>query len=102
MAAHRPGSVTPDVVRRIAGLARLRVPDPELPSLTAQLARVVDHIDQIREIPPEALPVGLPPPPTPLRADAASPGDGERALASNAPRLLHGHGVVPRVVGTAE
>ncbi len=49
-----PSSVTPEVVRKVAALARLSVAEEELPLLTAQLARIVSYIDQIREIPPRA------------------------------------------------
>jgi aspartyl-tRNA(Asn)/glutamyl-tRNA(Gln) amidotransferase subunit C len=102
MPAGHPSAVTPEVVRRIAELARLRVPDGELPQLTAQLARIVAYIDQIREIPPEALPPSAATVETPLRADLSVPGEGARALEANAASLLHGYGAVPRVVGAAE
>jgi len=39
-----------EMVRRIAALARLRVPERDLPALTGQLARIVSYIDQLKEI----------------------------------------------------
>jgi aspartyl-tRNA(Asn)/glutamyl-tRNA(Gln) amidotransferase subunit C len=89
------------VVRHIASLARLELPEGELARLTQQLARIVSYIDQLKEIPAEALAAPAPPA-TPLRADQPEPGDGPRALEENLPRALHGYGVVPRVVGEAE
>jgi aspartyl-tRNA(Asn)/glutamyl-tRNA(Gln) amidotransferase subunit C len=93
-----PSPVRPEVVRHVAALARLRVAESELPGLTQQLARILSYIDQLKEIreeprrPPEA---GA----TPLREDVSAPGGGKIALEENAPRLAHGYGAVPRVVG---
>jgi aspartyl-tRNA(Asn)/glutamyl-tRNA(Gln) amidotransferase subunit C len=93
--------VTPDVVRRIAELARLRVPEAELARWTEQLSRIVGHIDLLKQIPEEAFETPAPEPVTPLRADAPEPGHGDEALRANAPREMHGFGAVPRVVGSA-
>src|SRR5262249_22287602 len=90
--------VSPEIVRQIAALARLRVPEADLPAWTQQLSRIVAYIDQLREIPEEALEASdaLP---TPLRADEPVGGPGLAALQLNAPSLPHGLGAVPRVVG---
>jgi aspartyl-tRNA(Asn)/glutamyl-tRNA(Gln) amidotransferase subunit C len=98
----RPSTVTPDVVRRIAALARLRLPEGDLPLWSRQLDRIVSYIDQLKELPEDALPAGQPLPETHLRSDRPRPGLGDRALAENAPALAHGFGVVPRVVGSGE
>ena len=86
------------VVRHVASLARLELPETELLRLTGQLARIVSYIDQLKEIPEEALAAAAPQA-TPLRADEPGPCDGPKALKENLPRELHGYGVVPRVVG---
>ena len=102
MSSHS-SAVTPDVVRRIAALARLRVPEEELPVWTRQLDRIVSYIDQLREIPETA--VSAAPDhlrATPFREDSPRAGEGDRALAENAPECAHGFGVVPRVVGGGE
>ncbi|HSS44982.1 MAG TPA: Asp-tRNA(Asn)/Glu-tRNA(Gln) amidotransferase subunit GatC [Thermoanaerobaculia bacterium] len=91
-------SVGPEVVRKIAALARLRVPDAELSAWSRQLSRIVSYIDQLKDLPEEALRAG-PVEATPLREDSPFPGGGLKALEANAPALLHGHGVVPRVLG---
>jgi aspartyl-tRNA(Asn)/glutamyl-tRNA(Gln) amidotransferase subunit C len=99
--ADRSSPVDEAVVRHVASLARLDVPDSDLPRLTGQLARIVSYIDQLKEIPEEALgPLSLDT--AALRPDGAVAGDGQRALETNAPKLLHGYGVVPRVVGEGE
>ena len=90
--------VRPEVVRQVAALARLRVPQEELPVWTRQLTRIVSYIDQLAEIPEEAA-AGAEASPTALRPDAPAPSSGLQALETNAPRLSHGFGVVPRVVG---
>ena len=82
----------------MAALARLRVAESELPGLTQQLARILSYIDQLKEIreeprrPPEL-------PATPLREDSPVDGGGRQALEENSPRMMHGYGAVPRVVG---
>jgi aspartyl-tRNA(Asn)/glutamyl-tRNA(Gln) amidotransferase subunit C len=93
-----PSPVSPEVVRHVAALARLRVAEGELPGLTQQLARILSYIDQLKEIREEP---GRPPEvrATPLREDLPGPCGGKVALEENAPRLMHGYGAVPRVVG---
>jgi len=92
--------VTPEVARRIAELARLRLPETDLPLWSGQLSRIVAYIDQLAAIPEEAFGTAASGPATPVRADEPLPGPGKEALEANAPRLLHGYGVVPRVVGS--
>jgi len=99
--ASPPSVVTPEVVRKIAELARLRLPESELPRWTEQLSRIVGHIDLLKQIPEEAFGSAGPEPATPLRPDVPEPGRGDEALRENAPRELHGFGAVPRVVGSA-
>ena len=101
MSSHS-SAVTPDIVRRIAALARLRVPDDELPVWTRQLDRIVSYIDQLREIPETGAAARDAAAATPLRPDSPRDGAGNRALAENAVECAHGFGVVPRVVGGSE
>lgn len=88
--------VGPEIVRKVAALARLSVPDSELPVWTEQLGRIVSYIDQLKQL-PEGAGSAVEPPPTPLRADEPVPGCGRQSLEENA-HLLHGYGVVPRVL----
>jgi|KBSMisStaDraftv2_1062788.scaffolds.fasta_scaffold835372_2 aspartyl-tRNA(Asn)/glutamyl-tRNA(Gln) amidotransferase subunit C len=95
-------AVTPETVRQIATLARLRLPEQDLALWSRQLSRILDYIDQLKRIPEEAFGAPAAGPATPLRDDASRPGHGEEALEANAPRRLHGYGVVPRVVGSGQ
>ena len=97
----RSSPVDMAVVRHVAALARLEVAEAELGRLTEQLAGIVSYIDQLKEIPEEALGASEPDP-TPLRRDNPVPGDGSKALEANLPKSLHGYGVVPRVLGESE
>lgn len=97
-----PKTVTAEVVRKVAALSRLRVPEAELPLWTEQLSRIVSYIDQIAQIPEPASAHPLELAATPVRADEPRPGDGTRALERNAARRFEGFGVVPRVVGSGE
>jgi aspartyl-tRNA(Asn)/glutamyl-tRNA(Gln) amidotransferase subunit C len=101
MAADRK-TVTPESVRKVAELARLRLPENELALWTDQLGRILSYIDQIERIPEAAFGVPAPLPATPLRADDPRPGGGREALERSAQRLFEGFGVVPRVVGGGE
>lgn len=98
MTSDRP-VVTPAVVARVAQLARLRLPEGDLEKWSGQLSRIVSYIDQLAAIPEEAFGAAPAGTATPVRPDEPRPGGGEQALESNAPRQLHGYGVVPRVVG---
>jgi aspartyl-tRNA(Asn)/glutamyl-tRNA(Gln) amidotransferase subunit C len=88
-----------EVVRKVAALARLRVPEEDLPAWTGQLGRILSYIGQLAEV--RDRPAASEPPldSTPARPDAPAPGHGREALEANAPALAHGYGSVPRVVG---
>jgi aspartyl-tRNA(Asn)/glutamyl-tRNA(Gln) amidotransferase subunit C len=92
--------VTPEVVRDVAGLARLRLPESELSRWTEQLSRILGYIEQLRQIPEEAFAAPRGAPATPARDDTPRDGRGREALAANCPRLMHDYGAVPRVVGS--
>jgi aspartyl-tRNA(Asn)/glutamyl-tRNA(Gln) amidotransferase subunit C len=94
--------VTPDVVRRIADLARLRLPESEVPVWAGQLDRIVSYIDQLKELPEDTAASLDALPATPFRPDVPRPGMGDQALEANAGATAHGFGVVPRVVGGGE
>jgi aspartyl/glutamyl-tRNA(Asn/Gln) amidotransferase C subunit len=98
--ASPPSPVSPDVVRKVAALARLSLPESELPLWTEQLGRIVSYIDQLKELPEAGLDGSVQAAATPLREDEPAAGGGLRALRENA-HLLHDYGSVPRVVGAA-
>lgn len=90
--------VAPEVVLKVAALARLRVSEADLPAWTRQLGRILSYIGQLERI--EEKPSrgeGLLPA-TPVRADVPVEGGGAKALESNGTAMVHGYGSVPRVV----
>jgi len=99
-------AVTLGIVRSVAQLSRLSLPEEDLGRWTDQLGRIVSYIDQIEAIPEEAGSEASDGsddvPPTPVRPDEPRPGYGREALETNAPRRFQGFGVVPRVVGGGE
>ena len=42
--------LTRDVIQRVAVLARLKLSDAELESLTSELAQILGHMDQLNEL----------------------------------------------------
>jgi len=94
-------TVTLGIVRKVAQLSRLSLPEEELSRWTEQLGRIVSYIDQIEAIPESANGDAAEDAvsPTPVRDDDPRPGYGREALGRNAPRQFRGFGVVPRVVG---
>ena len=99
MTSARP-VVTAEMVRKVANLARLRVPEEDLSLWAEQLSRILAYIDQLAGIPEAAFGPARPGPATPVRKDDPVAGVGLEALEANAPRQVHGYGVVPRVVGS--
>jgi len=92
--------VAPEVVRKVAALARLRVPEEDLAVWTGQLGRILSYIGQLEQDAGRPDAAEPPLPSTPFRADIPADGGGRLALGENAPALSHGYGSVPRVVGS--
>ena len=47
--------MTPEQVRWVAHLARLRLTDAELETMTRQLGAIVDYVDQLRQVDTEGV-----------------------------------------------
>ncbi|HVR43510.1 MAG TPA: Asp-tRNA(Asn)/Glu-tRNA(Gln) amidotransferase subunit GatC [Thermoanaerobaculia bacterium] len=90
--------ITPDQIRRIASLAKLELGPEELESMTRELARVLDYVDQLAGLDPGTA-AEEPAPATPLRDDVISRSLDPATVEANAPAFAHGHFVVPRVFG---
>lgn len=89
-----------DTVRRIAHLARLRVPEAELEPLAAELSNILTWVEQLGEVDTETVPpmtsavaVRLP-----MRDDDVDDGAAPDAVLSNAPDGAPGFFAVPKVV----
>ncbi|MDE0255019.1 MAG: Asp-tRNA(Asn)/Glu-tRNA(Gln) amidotransferase subunit GatC [Rhodospirillaceae bacterium] len=89
-----------DTVRRIAHLARVRVPEAELEPLAAELSNILTWVEQLGEVDTETVPpmtsavaVRLP-----MREDDVTDGGVPDAVLSNAPDGAPGFFAVPKVV----
>ena len=88
-----------DQVARLARLSALDLADGEDALLAAELTRLLEHFETLRSLPEEALPPLAASRRAPLREDGPPDGSAARPfVAANAPRVAHGHFVVPRVV----
>ncbi len=90
--------ITREEARHIADLAHLQFEDDALDRMAAEMTKILNYIDQLREV--EAAEDGGPPlKATPLREDVARAGVDRDAVARNAPAWRDGHFVVPKVIG---
>ena len=93
-------AIGPNQVRHVAVLARLALPEADVPRYAGELGRILEHVARLqqldtREIPPTSSALVVP---GVLRADDPRPGLlGEQAL-QNAPAHHAGMYQVPRVV----
>ena len=92
-------SVTVDDVRHIAALARLGLPAERIPSLVAELNRILEHMDVLAAVPsrPEQRVAGVSAGGMPLRTDAGPPLPLARLLEDFAPATRDGFFLVPRL-----
>jgi aspartyl-tRNA(Asn)/glutamyl-tRNA(Gln) amidotransferase subunit C len=87
-------------VKKVANLARLRVPDERLAPLAGELSGILAWIEQLNEVDTE----GVEPMTSavdaklPKRADAVSDGGDPERVLSNAPKRERNFFVVPKVV----
>ena len=87
-------------VRRIARLARIRVPEEELDGLARELSAILGWIDTLNRVDvggvePMASAAGAT---RPARADAVVDGGDAARVLANAPEAEDDHFVVPKVV----
>lgn len=92
--------VTPDVVKQVAFLARLRVDGPALSRLAAQLDEILQYVQQLQAVPTDGveptshvLPLS-----NVLRADEPSPSLSQEAVVALAPVSRHPFIAVPKVI----
>jgi aspartyl-tRNA(Asn)/glutamyl-tRNA(Gln) amidotransferase subunit C len=92
-------SVTHEEVRRIAELARLAIPDDQLPELAAQLSGILEHVDALSKVPTAGVEpaIGVGALGMPLRTDAGAPYPLARARDAFAPSMRDGLFLVPRL-----
>ncbi len=93
-------SLDKDTVARVAHLARIRVPDDELDTLTGELSNILTWVEQLNEVD-----TGDVPPLTsvtnqklPQRSDQVTDGGDPEKVLANAPARTRGFFTVPKVV----
>ncbi len=92
-------SVTVDDVRHIAGLARLGLEPERIPSLVAELNRILEHMDVLRAVPsrPDQRVTGISGGGMPLREDIGPQLPLARTRDEIAPSIRDGFFLVPRL-----
>ncbi len=93
-------SVDENMVRRIAGLARIQVDDEKLPALASELSAILGFVEQLSEVDttdvkPYTSPVEMH---IKARADAVTDGGYPEDILANAPEKDDGYFAVPKVV----
>ena len=93
-------SLTKDDVRKVAFLARIRVPEDQLDAMAADLNNLIGWVEQLAEVDTDGVApmTGAVGTSLPMRADAVTDGgDADRVLA-NAPDRAGNYYAVPKVV----
>ena len=89
-----------DTVRRIAVLARIRVPEADLDALAADLSKIIGWVEQLGEVDtkgvaPMTSVAHMPPA---ARPDVVDDGACPERILANAPESRDGFFIVPKVV----
>jgi len=89
-----------DTVRRIARLARIRVPDDELPTLADELSRIMDWIEQLNAVDTSNIEpmTSVADIRLPQREDKVTDGGAPEKVLANAPDRQGNFFAVPKVV----
>ena len=89
-----------DTARKVAHLARIAVPEENLPKLADQLSGILTFMEQLNEVDVAGIEpmTSVTPMAAPLRADAVSDGGYPERVLANAPDARSGFFTVPKVV----
>ncbi|MDR2693826.1 MAG: Asp-tRNA(Asn)/Glu-tRNA(Gln) amidotransferase subunit GatC [Chitinispirillales bacterium] len=95
--------ITKEEVLKVAGLARLEFSESEVSGFTAELATILDYVNQLDEadisgVEPTCF---VAPSHDPLRDDAEAPSLPVERMLANGPSVKKGHFAVPKVIGGA-
>lgn len=91
--------ITPEETRRIAALAHLELSDSELAQMSSELSLILDYIDQLKEVDISGVGERHAAVATPLAVDERHPSLRQDTVSHNAPQFVHGHFVVPKIIG---
>ena len=93
-------SVDPDLIRRIAHLARIKVADADLPHLAQELNSILAFVEELNQVDVEAVEpmTSVMPMRMKQRPDVVDDGEMAGAIVANAPMTEDHYFVVPKVV----
>ncbi len=93
-------SIDENVVRKVAGLARLQMTPEEITQRTPQVAGIMKWIEMLGEVDTDKVEplANVVQQKLKLRADNVSDGGYQQAVLANAPEAVEGFFVVPKVV----
>ena len=93
-------SIDTDTARRVASLARIAVPEEELPALADEFNRILGFIEQLGEVDVEGVEpmVSVTPMRLKRRPDEVTAGGDPARVLSDAPDAREGFFAVPKVV----
>lgn len=93
-------SITEDEARKVAHLARIAVPDADLPRLAQDLSGILAFMEQLNEVDVDGVEpmTGVEPMRLKRRRDAVTDGDMQARILANAPDAREGFFAVPKVV----
>lgn len=93
-------SIDTDTARRVAHLARIAVPEDQLPELADKLSGILGFMEQLNEVDVTGIEpmTSVTPMALPQRADAITDGNRPDDILANAPDHREGFFAVPKVV----
>ena len=93
-------SIDTDTARRVAKLARIAVPEENLPKLAEDLSGILDFMEQLNEVNVDGIEpmTSVTPMRLPRRADVVTDGNQQAKVLANAPEAREGFFAVPKVV----
>ncbi len=94
--------ITPEQIRHIASLARLRIDDAEVEKWSAEMSAIVDFADKLNELDVSAAPDAAVPetdgPVNIFREDVRAESYPRDKMLANAPKQYDGCWIVPKIV----
>lgn len=93
-------SIDTETARKVAKLARIAVPEAELPALAEKLSGILGFMEQLNEVDVEGIEpmTSVTPMRLKRRADVVTDGNIQAAVLKNAPDAREGFFAVPKVV----
>ncbi|PVA06855.1 Asp-tRNA(Asn)/Glu-tRNA(Gln) amidotransferase subunit GatC [Thalassorhabdomicrobium marinisediminis] len=93
-------SIDTETARRVAKLARIQVPEDDLPELAQEFGAILDFVEQLAEVDVDGVEpmTSVTPQRLKRRDDVVTDGNQQEAVLANAPDAREGFFAVPKVV----